>query len=218
MVKQSDGRGGGDDVDEALVDRWIGELRKLVVGGQVDLMARVGQFLVENVYGSLEEARARRPRKTASVRRLAERAEEFGMRPSSLARAVPMYLQVQLLGQRLSSRLTVEHHRALLPLRDESEKKQLAEKSAEVGWTSDELRKQLRRVQRPHAGGRPARPAVSLLVDRVDRVLVGASASEIKVELGELDQPEVRRLIGRVNAAQSALERIERQLQRQLGR
>lgn len=200
------------------LDRWVGELRALVVGGQVELMARVGEYLIEQVYGSVEEALSRRSGKHASVRRLGERAEEFGMSASGLARAVPMALQVRQLGRPLALRLGVEHHRALLPVKDPGEKRLLAEAALGARWTVADLRKKVRRVKRPQPGGRRREPEVRVLVRRLDRLLAGATTARGAEAAAELGAVEARRLLGTVNRAQATLERIEKLLTRTLTR
>src|SRR5690242_4197331 len=93
--------------DERLVDRAVAHLRGLVVGGQVQTMVEVGEYLVREFYGSIENARSHHPRKAASLALLASRAGEFGMAPSTLAGTVPMALAARELGHGLAQNLGV---------------------------------------------------------------------------------------------------------------
>ena len=203
-----------DTVDERQIDRWVAELRQIVVVGQVEIAAKVGEFLIANVYGSVDMALSHAARKPASLRRLTERAEEFGMRPTGLRFAVPMALQVRQLGVRLGHQLGVDQHRALLPVRDPADKKLLAEAAVDARWTAEELRRKVRGIQRPHLGGRPTEPAARVLIRALDRTLGGVDFARLRGEADAIEAAEARRLLGRVNAAQGILERLEKLLTR----
>lgn len=193
-----------------LVDRWVSDLRRIVVGGQVEILAQVGDYLIEHVYRGEADARSRRSGKPASIERLAERAEEFGMTAGGLTRAVPIALQVRALGKTLAFRLGVRQHRALLPVKDQTEKKRLALAAVEEGWTAGELQRQVRRAQDPHPGGRPPGPEIRRVVNRAYDVLQGIKIADLQSGLAALDAAEAQELLTRVNAMQVTLERIER--------
>lgn len=217
IVKRAAGEvAGADGADERKIDRWVAELRRIVVGGQVELAADVGEFLIEHVYGSVEEARSRHPRKNASLARLAERAAEFGMRPTGVRQAIPIAVQVRELGRPLGLKLTVDQHRALAVLEDAGEKKVLGQAAVDAGWTARELRQKVRLVKRPHRGGRPAQPLLRLFIARMDRQLKEADVGVFRSELSVIGESEARRLLARVNAAQALLERVEKLLTRAL--
>ncbi len=206
--------GKGGLVDERVVERWVNDLRRLVVAGQVELYARVGEYLIEHIYGSVEEARSRRAGKAATIARLGQRATEFGMTAAGLTRAVPFALQVRELGHELSRGLGVRHHRALLPVKNPAEKKLLAEAAVDSGWSAEELKKKVRSVQGKHGGGRPAQPALVVLVRQLDRLLAKAKPALYRAQLPQIEASSARRLLGRVNAAQALLEKLEKLLTR----
>lgn len=193
-----------------VVDRWVADLRRIVVGGQVEILAQVGEYLIDHVFHGEAEARSTRAGKSMSIRRLADRAEEFGMNAGGLARAVPIALQVRALGKALAFRLGVRQHRALLPVKDHAEKKRLADTAIQENWTAAELQKQVRRVQRPHAGGRTKAPEVRRVVNRAWSTLQGIKVTDLQIDLTGLDATEAKELLTRVNAMQTTLERIER--------
>ncbi|MSP63462.1 MAG: hypothetical protein EXR72_24580, partial [Myxococcales bacterium] len=161
-----------ETVDERLIERAIAELREIVVGGQIGLMVHVGEYLVQHFFGDVAAARERRANKPASLRRLAERAEEFGMHPSGLMQSVAVAVQVRQFGKRIANALGTSHHIALLPVRDPEEKLLLAEAAGAEKWTVEELRRRIRRVQQPSPGGRPPVPRVRLLITRAARLLL----------------------------------------------
>lgn len=201
-----------------LIDKWVHDLRRIVVGGQVEILTQVGEYLIENVYRSEAEARSQRPGKVASIRRLAERAEEFGMNAGGLSRAVPMALQVRALGKHLAFRLGVRQHRALLPVRDTTEKKRLAEAALTNNWTAGELQAEVRRVQDPHPGGRTPAPEAQRIVNRAWAIFEGVKAAELQTGLAGLDVEAAKEILGRVGAMQVTLGRIERAVARVVGR
>jgi hypothetical protein len=195
--------------DDRRVNRWIEDLRVLVIGGQVEVIVRVGEYLLQNVYGSLEEATSRSPAKSVSIQRLAARTSEFGMTPAGLRRAVAISVQARDLGPALAGQLGVRQHHALLPLKDPAEKKQLAERAVDEGWTADELRRRVRKIHKPHPGGAPRMPAVCRLVTRASRLFEGTPPGDLKVDLDRVPAAECRRMLARVSALRAVLDRVE---------
>lgn len=203
-----------DDADEALVERAVQALRSIVVAGQVQLIAQAGEYILEHFYGGdAERARSHRADKPAALRRLAERADEFGLRPSQVLRCVPFALQVRQLGHRLAFRLRQDHHLALLPLRDPEEKKVLAEAALEAEWSATELRQKVKTLQQPHPGGRAPEPQLAVLLGRMERLVDGADG-RILADLDRLAPAEVRRLLAIVRKSEGLLERAKKALSR----
>ncbi len=217
MVKGK-GKGGGRRdsalVDERAIDRWVSELRRMVVGGQVELYARVGEYFIEHVYKGVDEATSRRPSKSVTLVRLAERAEEFGMTASAVKYAVPFALQVRELGMPLAERLRVRQHHALFVVKDPSEKRLLAEAAVASQWDVKELVERVRQLQGKHEGGRPPEPAIVVLLRGIERQFAEVKIARYKSDLPKLSRGDVRRLLGRVNAAQETLEKLEKLLTR----
>jgi hypothetical protein len=200
----------GAVVTDHVVDRWVADLRRIVVGGQVEIIAQVGEYLLTNVYGGTDEAATRRRGKESSITKLAARAEEFGMTASGLTRAVPIALQVRALGKSLAGRLGVRQHRVLLPVKDPEEKKLLALAAVDEKWTAEDLQKRVRRIERPHPGGRSRAPVVRVIVSRASSVLVGVTPSSLREGIEQLTKSEAKKLLSRVNEMQATLERIEK--------
>jgi hypothetical protein len=200
------------DGEDSLIERAVRALRAMVVGGQVRILIDAGEYLIEHFYGGAAEARAHNPRKAASLRRLTERAEEFGMTPSGVRRCVPVALQARALGKELSLRLPQDHHLALLPLRSPEEKRVLAESAVEAGWSARDLRRKVAELQPRHPGGRPRRPGVSLFVERLDRLVEGFDASAAAREVGQLSPADRRHLLARIRTAEAGLARVRRAL------
>lgn len=203
-----------DLVDTRLVDRAVRDLRALVVSSQIETVIRVGEYLLEHFYGGAEAARSHTPRKAASLAALKDRTDEFAMPASLLERAVPIALQARLLPRAVATAIPVSIHRALLPVRDVAEKRQLAASAAEGRWTYEQLRTRVAKVQRKHAGGRPREPAVRVLLRRLGAQIAGTSPEALREEVRGLEPAEARRLLGEVERLQAFLEKLEHDIER----
>ena len=206
---------GPDKADERLVDAAIAHLRRVVVGGQVETLIQVGEYLIENFYGGADEARSRSPFKAASLRRLVARAAEFGMTPSTLGYVVPVTLAAREVGATLAGRLGVSRLRVLLPVKNTDQRRLIAQTAVSSGWSVEKLKTRVRKTARAHAGGRPAIPAIERLVGRAARLLDAQTTSaHLREGLDRLAPARARRLLADVNRAQENLERVERLLVR----
>jgi hypothetical protein len=200
------------DAETRLVDRAVADLRRVVYGGQLDTLLAVGEYVIENFYGSADEARARKPRKAASLRRLVERADEFGMKANGVRLSVPIALQARTLGRGLSARLSSSQHRALLPVSDPQEKKLLAEAAVDGHWSYQKLRGQVVKIRKPHPGGRPREPIARVILRRVERAL--AADDLARAESERLPPSEAKGLLASANRLRATMERLELMLQR----
>ena len=206
--------------DEALIDRAVAHLRRVIVGGQVRATVEAGEYVIREFYGSVERARSRDPRKDASLARLAERAPEFGMSPSTLAYVVPVALAVRDLGLSLAHGLGISRLRTLTPIKDSEQRRLLAETATSSGWTVAKLRERVRKIEKPHASGRPGLPAIERAVARLARVadVEISDAAGIRAGLDDLTPRRARVLLQSVNRVQADLERVEKLLQRVVAR
>jgi hypothetical protein len=204
-----------DRVDERLVDEAVAHLRKLVVVGQVETLVEVGEYLIEKFYGGIDNALSRSPIKAASLERLAERSGEFGMSAATLRYVIPLTAAAREIGLPLAGRLGVSRLRAILPVKDGTQRKLLAETAVATGLTVDKLESRVRRIARPHAGGRPRSSAIDRLVAGIERVVesTGGGAG-LRDGIETLGATEARRLLGRLNRIQAELERAEKLLQK----
>ena len=109
-------------------------------------------------------------------------------------------------------KLSVSQHEALLPLKNLDEKRVLAEAAVTSRWSVEKLESQVRRLHRPHKGGRPVEPGMRVLVRRLDKLLVEALREGLDSGLDDLSPAEARRLLAMVNGSQATLERIEKLL------
>lgn len=204
-------------VPEHVVDKWVADLRRIVVGGQVTVIAEVGEYLIANVYRGEEEALSRRRGKAASIPKLAARAEEFGMTASGLLRAVPIALQVRALGKTLSGKLSVRQHRALLPVKGSAEKKELAEEAVLSRLTATDLQHKVRREHKPHPGGRSKEPPARRVTRRMAALTDGISARDVREGMDRIAPSEARHLLGQLKNVRARIEQMMEALERARG-
>jgi hypothetical protein len=211
MAKQTLSRVESAAIDKR-VDRAVRELKIIVVVGQVEQRLRVGEYVLGEFFdGSEELARSVSGWKDVSVQRLLQRSAEFGMTRSAFQQAVPFALQARQLGRDLSLKLTLNQHRAMLPLRDRSAKHLLAEAAASESWSPERVRKEVFTLQRRQPGGRPPEPRVQILVGRLERVFAEGK-SDLARGAEELDAKAVAQLSERVARLQEELVRVEKLL------
>lgn len=204
------------NVDQKRLDRVVRELRTIVIGGTVGIMYRVGEHIVVEVFGGdIKRALSPKGSKGVSIRSLAERAEEFGLTATAVHRAVPLYLQVRELGHGLAERISVSHHRLLLPVRTTDLKRHLAQECADKNWTVAQLRDQIAKKQPPHAGGREPYPTVQSLVEALHRPFEAEDLLDhLEAGTDRIDQAQAKQLLGKVNQIRAHLERVEKLLVR----
>jgi hypothetical protein len=61
--------------------------------------------------------------------------------------------------------------RVLAPLREGDQRRLLASNARTEGWSVNALKERVRRIQKPHPGGRPSQPALLRAVVRIHRVV-----------------------------------------------
>ena len=125
--------------------------------------------------------------------------------------------QLELLPADVIERLTLTHHRALLPLPDPKSKEELARRALDEGWPSDVLAAEVSKLlPASRRGRRPSPP----FVKTIRRVAKALDSSRVE----DLDAEEIRRLGPEKTAAwaaqvksRSAAWRASRKLSRRHG-
>ena len=198
----------GDDV---VVDEAVRHLNRLWREGLLGTVVAVGDYLIEKFYGgSPEEARSQRPNKPSALRQLLERAEELPVSPHALKQAVRVAAQYHELPLALAEGLTKTQHELLLPVADPAAKRKLAQEAVESKLTSEALKGRVRRVHRPHKGGRPPKPAVRRRLGALLRALEAGNLDEdlAPASLKRLDAAEIRAGLAEAKRARELVERI----------
>src|SRR5262245_41535163 len=98
---------------DPLVDEAMGEINRIWNSGIRDTVVRLGQYMIQTFYGSLEAARSHKPVKAASLQALLERADQLPVSAHALKMAVRVALVVRELPKTTASALTASHHEPL---------------------------------------------------------------------------------------------------------
>jgi hypothetical protein len=217
MANKTLRRSANSGIEQRRIDKAVKDLRALVLGGHINILNGVGEYLLREFFdGDVKQALAQHRKEGASIASLVERANEFGMKPTGVLRAIPIHVQVRQIGQTLAEQLPVTHHVALLPVRDIEIKRLLARLAVDEEWTVQTLRAEIGKRQKPSAGGRPPDPPVQYLVNALHRPFESDETplDDLEAGLDRIDQTEAKRLLGKLNQVRSHLDRLEKVLVR----
>ncbi len=176
---------GGDSVDRA-----VREINRIYATKTLETYLALGRFVLEVFYeGSFERFHSKE-RGGRSVNALAGR-EDLMVSPSTLWKAVAVLEQHGSLPGDVRDSLSASHHTALLGVKDEEKKVELARTAVGEGLTTRDLTDEVRRSVGPRRRG-PGRPAVPGVVRALGQLRKGAVKLEQEVAEGfdDLDRTE----------------------------
>ena len=203
---------GADNAAAAdVIDTVVTTLTTLVRGAGIEMALKVGEIVVEGIYGGDLKALRDRGSKDTSFRKLSAHPR-LPFSPVTLWRSVAVYELVQRMpGLAKTKHLGVAHLRAALGLPQSVQEHLL--RSAEIErWTKDRLENQAaryRKKEKSKRGRRPMPPAIRY-VRQLDRLTRKEDASVEDLDLGDLDDTrrlDVEKRIDRIRAWCSAVER-----------
>lgn len=187
------------------IDEAVRFINQRTAAAGIELAREVGAYVLETFFGGDFEAFSD-PRRTKplSFRRLQER-QDLLLPASTLYTFVRVARQLAELPAETAERLTVSHHRALLPVKDPDEKAALARRALDEGWSKVELERTVRARLPRSPRGRKRLPACVKAAPRIARALEEA--------LAEVTPPEDLRRVGDARL-RATLEQIEESLVR----
>lgn len=148
------------DVDAKLVDAAVGHINELYVRKGMETALEIGKYIADTFFGGDTELTVTGD--SASFRKLAER-EDLEMSHSWLWSATRVYRQWDLIPEGVREKLSFSHHRALLPLGDDTKALvTVAKKAVKEGLTKiqlDALVAEHRETSEGDPRGRPPEPA-----------------------------------------------------------
>ncbi|HYQ28381.1 MAG TPA: hypothetical protein VER04_14225 [Polyangiaceae bacterium] len=190
------------------LDDVVRDLNDLCRAATIDLVFRIGQCVMERIFGADEQTWAREGASNRSYRRLAARGDLI-LGASALCRAVSIYALVQRFGGRERwSHLAASHFQEVLSLDFESQERLLGEADAQR-WTVSRLRAEARRL-RPLDNGRPRVRSLCTLAGRLSaqfRALETARLDEIEDTSAETLRQSLAGLRREIDSVESALSR-----------
>src|SRR5437762_1053167 len=80
------------------------------------------------------------------------------------------------------------------------EKKLLAEAAVDAGWSAEELRTKIPRLQKRHPGGRPKEPALRVFLARAARTIENVQVADLRKGLDAISPAERRHLRSQIGA------------------
>jgi hypothetical protein len=171
------------------LDDVVRDLNDLCRTATIDLVFRIGEFVMERIFGADERIWQSEGARHRSYRRLAARGDLI-LGASALCRAVSIYALVQRIGGRNSLRhLAASHFQEVLPL-DFDVQQRLLREANEQRWSVGRLRAEAKQL-RPRDNRRP-RSARSLCL-LADRLLARVRALEI-ARLDEIEDSSAEAL------------------------
>jgi hypothetical protein len=168
-------------VNKELVDAAVHKLNRLSTVLGLELMLKMGDYLLKHFYGDEPENVMKKGQNHMSFRALAER-EDLLVSHATLWYAVRISCQYEFLPPDVADRLPVSHHKLLLPVRDQKTKKELAKKAVVNAMTKRNfahiVQEARQKLPRGSAGGRPPLPGVVKALRKIDRALEEALPNE----------------------------------------
>jgi len=168
---------GENTVDTARVDNAVDHINALCISHEVEMLRKLGEYLLETFFDNDMDLARSRGRKHMSMKALGSH-EDLLLSSSDISRAIPTLDQLRHLPPHIANALHKTKHWALLPLEDIDKKVELATAAVEQGWTVRKLREEVREARKrenPHASpGRPPDPdwvkVTRAIVSKVDEL------------------------------------------------
>ena len=143
--------------DQVLLDQAVAELNRIYVEKGLDMVLSLGRAVLDTFFDGQIAAFRARGEGHATFRELANR-EDLRVSFTTLWRAVSVLDQFSLFPEAVARALPASHHAALLPLREDKKKVELARHAVARAWTRAELEQAVRKAKGPSKAGRPALP------------------------------------------------------------
>jgi hypothetical protein len=205
---------GEHSVDENLLDEVVPQINALYVQRGLQLAEAMGELLLARFFdGDLDVFRTR-GRKHQSLRALAQRSD-LHVSHAQLWNCLAVLEQLRELPPELGQALSMHHHKALLPVRDEATKHALAEKAVSEGLSYRQLQAEVQaaRTGEDARRGRPRLPAWVKGLQRVLKALAETNEAEVGArDFDYFETRQARRLVGDIDAQITALQRLKNEV------
>ena len=194
------------DVDRDMVTQAVGHLNRIYARSTLEVALEVGTYVLNAFFDGDPAAFRKRGRGHATFTALADR-DELQFNRVWLWRAVSVVDQLQLLPPEAAEALPFTHHTALLPVRDQTLKANLAQRAAAEGWSKRRLQEEVSiATEGGPTRGRPRLPRLQRQLNQLTR-LAG------KLKGGDpLDDPTRADLLTSLDAVMGQLQDLRHQL------
>ena len=199
------------------LDAVLSVLVASVRSSMLDAVLAVGEVLFEHVYGGDEAQVRSKGRKKISLEDIASQPGS-GVSASWLCRAVNIFLQVRGMPEELAEQLSVSHHRQLLRLKGDLERKvELAQLAVEGSWSVQRLEAKVTTAlgERDNGRGTTGKTDGRPRINPLEHARRGLELAEERLsldgsELGSMNPADVLGLVADLKrAAQRLLARLE---------
>jgi len=168
-------------LDTQLIDRTVAELGHIELHHGLHKAVAIGRCLLRNFFEGDADAYHSRSRRHRSFRDLAKR-KDLPFSASTLRVSIAVLVQLEQLPEDLAWKLTVRHHRALLPIVDINVKTDLARKVVMNRVTVRDLEAEVSElaetIPKKNRGGRPRLPELVKRLRKMSSTLEFADLSE----------------------------------------
>lgn len=158
-----------------------------------ELVAKVGEHLIKHIFGADRQQFRDRGTKDAPFRRLAA-GDDMKVSHAFLGSACAIVVHRDALPEDLPEALSVWHHRALLPLKDEAAKVELSRRAVDEGLSKRKFQAEAEPVRAESgAVSRAGRPPLPAVVKGLNRVAAAVrAATDEAVDVGKLPPERVK--------------------------
>ncbi len=197
------------------MDTVVRELNEALRGSTMDLHLRMGQLIIDRLYGGdLSAWRAQGPKEVSFETLAARTGHDLLVSASSLYRAVALFELTERLAISKWKSLGVSHLRAVLGLADRDQRPLLAAAEKEK-WTVERLEAEVSKLRSAahRRRGRPPLPAFIKTVHRIAKALVHPMRDLSGLDdVNRLTHVEIVRLHGLAAQAREHLQMLETHL------
>ncbi len=177
---------GGASVDDKLLQQAVDEINDIYVRKGLEMYLDMGNFILGAFFGGDTAKFLDGAKDHMSFRELANR-EDLIPSYSHLYNAVAVVGQLPQIPEDLRERLSVSHHKALLPMKDEKAKERLAKKAVDKGLSVPALRAEVQKALSKLKGkSRAGRPPLPGFVKGIHKLVKDIDA----IEAVEFDEDE----------------------------
>ena len=200
---------GADRLDEALLDRAVRDLNRLVAMKGLGKVFEVGRYVIETFFDG-DYGAFREQRKSSVTFRQLGRRKDLVLSHSSIYHYVAVAEQVERLPDELAWALSFSHHKVLLPVKDPETELALARAAVDedlmVAALQVRVHAFLDRTPWKRTGLRPL-PAEVKKLSRLEKAAERIDIDEISGEgiLEHFDAPRLERLAGNLGGLSQAL-------------
>ena len=204
-------------LDYVLLQEAVEFLRRERGRKGADLARVVGEYVLRVFFKGDYREFSRKSRSKPVMFRALLAHPDLPFSRSTLCTLVRVSQQLEKIPSEVAGRLSLAHHRALLPLEDDLLRQRLAKAAIRNSWTRERLEQEVRGLLPDKRVGRKPHTTIT----KAERQLSAATdlaldACDLQHELDRLDSDHLHRLVATVEDSRSRLAEVSERLRFQL--